>query len=185
MKVYISKYRDHWISPYTILEKFVYRREIDYDDPVVEKWATRLTPISNFVKKFLDLVHPHIQYVKIDPQDTWDMDHTLAHIILPLLMQLQKTKHGAPFVDDEDVPDNLKNKTLPDDEQDTPSNNHFERWNHVLNEMIFAFQYKVNDSWEDTFDVEGVYDVEGIRLIHNRMDNGFRLFGKYYQNLWD
>jgi hypothetical protein len=24
-----------------------------------------------------------------------------------------------------------------------------------------------------------------MEIVHNRMKNGFRLFGKYYQGLWD
>ena len=42
--------------------------------------------------------------IKIDPWDTWSMDLTLALIIHPMLKQLHKTSHGAPYVDDEDVP---------------------------------------------------------------------------------
>src|SRR5210317_2030409 len=46
--------------------------------------------------------------VRIDPWDTWSMDHTLAPIILPMLVQLKAEKHGAPFVDNEDVPKELR-----------------------------------------------------------------------------
>ena len=42
--------------------------------------------------------------VQIDKWDTWNMDATLAHIIVPMLKQLKATKHGAPYVADEDVP---------------------------------------------------------------------------------
>ena len=28
-------------------------------------------------------------------------------------------------------------------------------------------------------------DTDGIKEYNNRIDNGFRLFGKYYRNLWD
>jgi len=28
-------------------------------------------------------------------------------------------------------------------------------------------------------------DYDGMEIVHNRMKNGFRLFGKYYQGLWD
>ena len=30
-----------------------------------------------------------------------------------------------------------------------------------------------------------VCDYEGIMKVHERIDNGLRLFGKYYRNLWD
>ena len=42
--------------------------------------------------------------VHIDPYDTWNMDSTLSHIILPMLIQVRETKHGSPVIDDEDVP---------------------------------------------------------------------------------
>jgi hypothetical protein len=28
-------------------------------------------------------------------------------------------------------------------------------------------------------------DYEGMKKVHDRMNNGFRLFGKYYRSLWD
>ena len=28
-------------------------------------------------------------------------------------------------------------------------------------------------------------DYDGMNLVHERIRNGFRLFGKYYQGLWD
>jgi hypothetical protein len=30
-----------------------------------------------------------------------------------------------------------------------------------------------------------VYDAEGAQKIQHRITNGFRLFGKYYEGLWD
>jgi hypothetical protein len=184
-----------------------------------DRWADRLEPVSKGIMWVLDRVHPKIEYVKIDRYDTWSMDHTLAPIILPMLKQLQKTKHGAPFVDDEDVPEELKLTSAPpkENEWDT-DDNHFKRWDWVMDEMIFAFECKVDDSWEDAFssgehdilwvpvDADGnqvpkgehkhfqmkdgpnnTYkcDYEGMKVVEQRIQNGFRLFGKYYQNLWD
>ena len=34
--------------------------------------------------------------VEIERFDTYSLDHTLAHIILPALLQLKATKHGIP-----------------------------------------------------------------------------------------
>ena len=219
MKLYISKYRDHWLSPYTILEKFFFWREIDYDEPVIEKWSNRLEPICQALQKFLDFVHPEIRYVKLDRWDTWSMDHTLAHIVSPMLKQLKDTKHGAPFVDDGDVPDELKSTSAPpkENEYDTDAN-HFKRWDWVLDEMIFAFDSKLTD-WQQKYssghidtvwvpvDAEGkelpnkenskyfkmkdgpshTYkcDYDAMEVEQKRITNGFRLFGKYYEALWD
>jgi len=33
--------------------------------------------------------------------------------------------------------------------------------------------------------VEPVYDMEKMKAYHTRKKNAFRLFGKYYENLWD
>jgi hypothetical protein len=219
LKVYISKYRDHWLSPYTILEKVFFWREIDYDEPIIEKWADRLEPFSKLLQKFLDFIHPEIRYVKLDNWDTWSMDHTLAHIVLPMLKQLQETKHGAPFVDDEDVPDELKSTSAPPKENEYDvDENHFKRWDWVLDEMIFAFDAKLTD-WQEKYssghidtlwvpvDAEGkelpnkenpkyfkmkdgpshTYkcDYDAMEVEQKRITNGFRLFGKYYEALWD
>jgi len=215
MKVYLSGYRNHWLSPYTILEKVFFWREIDYDEPIIERLSSILTPLCEAWKKFLDFVHPKIEYVKIDRYDTWSMDHTLAHIILPMLKQLKKDKHGSPSVDDEDVPEELRSTAAPakENEWDTDEN-WFKRWDWVMDEMIFAFECKLDDSWEDalregTIDWKTVpsawdengkptlysmedgpnhtykCDYDGMKVVQERIQNGFRLFGKYYQGLWD
>jgi hypothetical protein len=106
----------------------------------VEKWSDRLVPLSKAIQWVLDRVHPSIKYVKIDRYDTWSMDHTLSPIILPMLKQLKEAKHGAPFVDDEDVPEHLRSTAAPakENEWDTDAN-HFARWDWAMSEMIFAF----------------------------------------------
>jgi hypothetical protein len=152
MKVYISNYRDHWLSPYTILEKVFFWREIDYDEPIIVKLSDILLPFSTALQKFLDFVHPRVRHVKIDRWDTWSMDHTLSFIILPMLKQLKESKHGAPGVDDEDVPDQLKSTSAPPKENEYDvDGNHFGRWDYVLDEMIFAFEHLVDDSWQDAY----------------------------------
>ena len=170
--------------------------------------------------------------ITIHKWDTWNMDHTLALIILPMLKQLKGEKHGAPHVDDEDVPEKLR---MPENWKEDRYNvngetdtHFFDRWEYVMNEMIFAFENKVDDSWEDRFfndgeetiekstiEFKGVgpcqlrlfpdedgsmedyelyewvngrsrkFDKEGYTKYHERVSNGFRLFGKYYESLWD
>lgn len=210
MKIYTSNYRDHWLSPFVILEKVLFWRKDIYDrEP--PKWLQTLCECN---KKFLDTIHPRINYVKIDPYDTWSMDHTLAPIILPMLKQLQKSKQGAPWVDDEDVPDYLKSMNAPRVEYaGETDDNFFLRWDWVLNEEIFAFESKNNDEWMEQFksgvsditwvdsdeEYDGekctemkqgpnhtlVYDWDGINAYEARIQNGFRLFGKYYSGHWD
>lgn len=217
MKVFLNNYRNHWLSPYTILEKVFFWREIDYDEPLIDKWSDRLNPICEALRKVLDVVHPKIDYVKIDYWDTWSMDNTLAPIILPMLRQLRDTKHGSPFVDLEDVPEHLRttgtqehdeqfvfdfykeDKSYDDDYPDIHA-----RWEWVLNEMIWAFEQKSDDDAESQFfdhsecgdekffwNKDGKYesklkvDWDGFKAWQVRKENGFRLFGKYLEALWD
>ena len=74
--------------------------------------------------------------------------------------------------------------------------------------MIFAFECKLDDSWDDQFhtgehdiqwkQLEGgmsqmidgpnntyELDKDGYDKAVARIKNGFRLFGKYYEGLWD
>ena len=124
--------------------------------------------------------------IEIEPFDTWSMDHTLAHIILPMLKQLKETKHGAPNVDMTDVPQHLR---VNDPESKAfwttgeTDEKWFERWDWVLDEMIYAFDCKANkDDVYMRFDIE---DRDAMDKEQERISNGFRLFGKYYENLWD
>jgi hypothetical protein len=213
MKVWISKYRSHWISPYTILkavcfwekdEDRIYNLKEEADNPYV-KWVNFLDPVCQGIHKFLDFVHPRWTYVRLDPWDTWSFDHTLADIILPGLRQLQATKQGAPFTEDADVPEYLRSYMAQpkENEWDTDSL-HFMRWDWILAEMIWAFEQKTDDEADSKFfdhsecgdekfpwnkDGQYVskvkYDEEGHRKWQDRKTNGFRLFGKYYENLWD
>jgi len=121
--------------------------------------------------------------VHIDPWDTWSMDHTLAPIILPMLVQLKATKHGAPFVDLNDVPKELHGKKLTKKQKENGEvdDKHFERWDWVLDEMIYAFDCKANKD-----DVYMRFDDRDEQVKEQeRISNGFRLFGKYYEGLWD
>ena len=125
--------------------------------------------------------------VRIDKWDTWSMDHTLAPIILPMLKQLKETKHGAPYVYPEDVPAKLrptKNELLDYTRKSETDTKWFDRWDYVLDEMIWAFEQKCRDDWMSDFNYNK-WDTEGANAHQKRMSQGFALFGKYYENLWD
>ena len=166
--------------------------------------------------------------VVIHNYDTWNMDGTLAYIILPMLKQLKATKQGAPNVDSSDVPNYLKPKQLDVvryREDGTTDPNFFKRWDWVMDEMIYAFESLIDDNdWEAKYfsgevhresvglgnaqlrlfpDEDGSMedyewyewkkgkndtseiDMDGLMKERKRIENGFRLFGKYYQSLWD
>ena len=144
---------------------------------------------------------PRIVDIAIDEYDTWSMDHTLAMIIVPMLKQLKATKHGSPLVDDEYVPEHLRSTAAPPKEHEWDvDDNHFKRWDYVLDEMIWAMEQIVDDNDEDPFyDMSNVNeetgimeqidailcDRDGLQKHHERINNGTKLFGIFFQSLWD
>ena len=145
--------------------------------------------------------------VHIDRWDTWSMDHTISHIILPMLVQLKRDKNGAPMVSNADVPKKLrasKKQIKSYSKKGKTDPKHFERWDWILDEMIWAFNQKCRDDWEgdyykyeavDSKDATESESLFGLKLVWEdregqaahqvRMTNGFRLFGVYFENLWD
>ena len=99
------------------------------------------------------------EHVTIEPHDTWNMDQTLAMIIHPMLIQLKATKHGYP-------------STLTE-----------ERWDEMLDEMIWAFEQKCRDNWMDDYGYS--WDSEEAKVHQERMTAAFKLFGEYYESFWD
>lgn len=151
----------------------------------------------------MNRIFPSIHYVKVDNWDTWSMDYTLSPIIAPMLKQLKATKHGAPIVDDEDVPEgmNLRSTEAPPKEEEWDiDNNHFKRYDWVLDEMIWTFETLSDINNESKFyedvnvdesapleeQIQQIeIDREGLDAHNKRIQNGLRLFGKYYRTLWD
>lgn len=144
--------------------------------------------------------------VRIDPWDVWNFDQTLAHIILPGLKKIRESKNGAPNVQNEDVPKDL-HAPVNGEPTDDVDEHWFERWDYILGEMIFAFECISRDDWEDQFHSGNIdihfedvgdgyfemkkgpndtwkFDHEGAEKMRNRIQNGLRLFGKYYTSLW-
>ena len=200
---------------------YIWPKERDYTtfEKYLEKVEDFLQEVYHpFNKLFFDRREQKVK-VRIDPWDTWNMDGTLGHIVLPMLVQLRETKHGAPFVEYEDAPEHLRPTQEEIDNLEVGSTDEFwfDRWDWVMGEMIFAFESLHNDGeeqfysgehdmvtvpvdydgnevakedaqlfrWDkgpnDTFEI----DWEGMKAYNQRIDNGFRLFGKYFRGLWD
>ena len=211
MKVIIGPYKS-WFGPYQLADALIFWQK-DSDDCV---WANRAQKLGDFFAhgfsgenhetwfyklcNWIDKRRSRHIYVRIDKWDTWSMDHTLAHIILPMLKQLNATKHGAPLIDDSDVPVELQSISAePKQDENDVDSNHFKRWDWVLGEMIWAFEQQVKDDDTDEFYTHPTerfsslqemidnikVDRTGLEQHQARKANGFRLFGKYYQALWD
>jgi hypothetical protein len=240
MRVKIGKYKN-WFGPYQLAEKilfFIPKKKDEYGfkhtSDIAHKFGEflaygsieddnrifredRETTWLNKLLVWIDDKKKRKVHVKIDPWDTWSMDHTLALIILPMLKQLRESKHGAPMVDYDDVPEHLhptKEEIEKIETDGTTDSKFFDRWNYVMDEMIFAFEHQVDDTWEDKF-TKGKFDMisvpcewdengkpklfrmeegpnhtyecdyDAMKKVQERIDNGLKLFGKYYRSLWD
>ena len=209
MKVYIGPYKKWW-GPYQIANLIPFVSE-DTSEKIGD-WLAK-----TWVNDVCEWIHSKQERkikVRIDRYDTWSMDHTLALIILPMLKQIKETKHGSPYVDNEDVPAHMRHTLCKgDDDYETNDRWIHYKWDWILNEMIWAFETHLNEEWEDQFrhgepDYEFIHvggeigteselnemkqknpdywvDYDKIKEYNDRIDNGFRLFGKYYRNLWD
>jgi len=125
--------------------------------------------------------------VHLHDYDTWNMDHTLALIALPMLKQLKATKHGVPYMDYEDMPEHLQydrrqydQRAVGDlfnnwDDFDEEFDHQVKVWDWMMDEMIFAMENVIED------DIKYIGDIEH----HDRVATGLKLFGKYYRSLWD
>ena len=219
MKVVIGKYTT-WIGPYQIAEALCFWAKPVKDEldimPRKPDWvhnfgtwlAERKDGSDTWLTKFCNWVESKRKrqvYIRIDKYDSWSADHTLALIAVPLLRQLQKSKHGAPLVDDADVPEGLglrsyETEKIKANEWDV-DDNHFRRWDWVLSEIIWALEQKLGDDCESQFHTQKnpdlkshdfdqmmdnmVFDREGWQAWQDRKTRGYKLFGKYYENLWD
>jgi hypothetical protein len=136
-----------------------WRSDSYYLDEEDYTWYDKV--IMGFFEKLGDFVRPLNRWsnnrerrikIRIDNYDVWNADHTLAMIIHPTLVKLKEVQHGACHVDPEDVLEHLRPSDEPDDTNGYVDNTHFDRWNYVLDEMIWAFeQCAKSDKGDDQF----------------------------------
>lgn len=195
MKVKIGKYITyHTVSNITQKIAEFFGANDDRQHDIGEYVAKKLPAVDNL----LDWIYERRQRtikVRIDSHDTWSLDHTLSHIIYPALVEYNKQKHSYFLVSDEqDVPEYLRlssfrltEKELEQCEKfyDPPKriNNLYQmRYEYVMSRMIWSFEQisKDNDGL-----MGSRHGTNEYRIFGERLDEGFKLFGKYYRNLWD
>lgn len=214
MKVYLGKYLNY-LGPYQIADKiFFWIEKYPDDEAVFDRWDYKLHDrfgdwlAETWLDDFCQWVQDHrkrTEIVKIDNYDVWGMDHTLALIIHPLLLKLKTQKHGYGWIDNKDVPKEIRS-TAPGARKGIANkwdwDNFAEaRYSWVLDEMIWTFaQLADEDDGESKFfdHTESMNEKDfaksmkklkvdrvGLELHHKRIENGLRLFGKYFRTLWD
>lgn len=191
MKVKISGY-PQWVGPYQIAEKLIFWADKYNDDDV---WADRQHRLGlwlaedrhgkdSWLTKACAWIHKHLQNggerrvsVRIDPTDVYSVDHTLAQIIAPTLRMLKAKKNGSPWVDNDDLPPELKmskrdTKIFNDGHWDKKlkfteaekteiDTKYHAGWDWVLDEMIWAFTQHERGNWDDQFH-SGDHDIHWV-----------------------
>jgi hypothetical protein len=209
MYVRIKGYTTFW-GPYQIADLLQY---VGVSEDRCHKLGEKLADtFVNDICQWVESKRKRCVKVRIDNYDVWSMDSTLAYIILPMLKKLKRQMHGSPYTDDLDVPEYLRSSSAAKKENDWDIDDfHHMRWEWVLDEIIWTFeQLHPDNDWELQYhtgtidmkfvpckDKEGysemvsgpndthVFDLEGYTAHEARITNGLRLFGKYYQGLWD
>ena len=148
--------------------------------------------------------------VKIHNYDVWNMGETLASVILPMLKLLKEQKTGYPWSDHEDGPWYYRFQDYKGEHNWTEKGSYGHgRWDWIMDEMIWTFEQILDEDHENRYWLEhgeidwdaGEYDDKGLKELkwfkksvvdwdglkkhEAAIENGLRLFGKYYQNLWD
>ena len=113
--------------------------------------------------------------IHIDNFDCWSLDYTLARIIHPALIRLKETKHGYPELwEDGMVTHHNWDRQLHFDfiDEDIETNYLIDKWNGILDKMIYSFGKIMEDAY---------FDNEEWEMIQEGLD----LFAKHYTSLWD
>jgi hypothetical protein len=213
MKVYLGKYTS-WIGPYQIAELLLFWLDKDKEEDAerIHEFGNRLAEDKDgndtWLTRFCQWVQSkkkRVEFVHIDNYDVWGMDHTLALIILPMLRKLQTQKHGYGWIDNKDVPKELRSSARG---ARTGIKNSYDwdnyaeaRYSWMMAELIWTFEQLADDcDNEDQFfdhtesskekDLNKSIrklkvDRVGLKAHQDRIENGLRLFGKYFRTLWD
>jgi len=153
MKAKIGKY-PHWFTTQRVEDAYL---EWRHKKPAWDVDDREHTPLDRFVLKLLAGWQTVLYYtvnqiqgrrkqkvrVHVDNWDVWNAYHSLSYVILPVLERLREEKQGDPFVDSEDVPKHLrptKKETKELEETGRVDDKHSDRWNYVLDAMIWSFQ---------------------------------------------
>ena len=92
--------------------------------------------------------------VQIDPYDTWGLDHTLALIIYPALLQLKATKQGVPSEFAEVGGEHHGTQDSFDfyqESYDDAWKAGLEKWDETLDKMIWSFEQLLKGDYDEQY----------------------------------
>lgn len=153
--------------------------------------------------------------VQIDRWDTWSLDHSLALIIYPALLQLKGNMPGVPMAFTDvggDSSDDQKSFDFYAETYHEMVDLSSKKWEEIIDKMIWSFQQLILEDYTDRYfhitipspgkpdyttvkalsdpnslcnDKSDWVDYVGLKLHDDRIAEGLELFGKYYRSLWE
>jgi hypothetical protein len=131
--------------------------------------------------------------VTIDGYDTWNLDHTLALIIYPALVQLRNTKHGIPnqFGDvGGEKHHSQQSFDFYEESTDEAFNEGVKRWEETLDKMIWSFEQLLKGDYDEQYHHgHAEYDwVKSDKTFPNpltgKVEETFQMVDKNPENHW-
>ena len=131
--------------------------------------------------------------VEIEHFDTWSLDHTLALIILPALIQLKEAKHGVPSEFAETGGEDYQDQRSFDfykEDNDWAFEQRCKQWDEVLDKMIWSFEQLVKDDYSDQYH-HGKIDMDWVKTdktypnpITGKMEATYQMVDKNPDEHW-
>lgn len=132
--------------------------------------------------------------IEIQNFDTWNLDHTLAKIIYPALVQLKMTKHGVPSeIVDSVGGENWREQSCFDFYSETHNdafNKACERWDEILDKMIWSFQQIAEDDYDSKYH-HGKSEYDWVKTdkqypnpVTGKMEDTFKMVDKNPNEHW-
>lgn len=131
--------------------------------------------------------------INIENFDTWNLDHTLALIILPALIQLKATKHGVPHDfavvggEDYEAQDSFDFYKETVNESFDEKN---KEWDEVLDKMIWSFQQLALEDYDEKYH-HGKAEYDFVKSnkqfanpITGKMEDTFQMVDKNPKEHW-
>ncbi len=115
-------------------------------------------------------------YTKFKDKETWDLGYTVAAFTLPRLKRYKKLNNGVPGAVLFQI----------NEEENIHFNNAKEKWDTILDCIIWSFEQIVNPTEEP--ELEKGEDWKDYRIRYDayskKVQDGINLFAKHFQDLW-
>jgi hypothetical protein len=139
-------------------------------------------------------IGPQRSNITIDKFDTWSLDHTLAKIILPCLIQLKHTKHGIPsnLTPNQHVDAGSRQQSFDFYSEDDALvyESDEKLWDEMLDKMIWSFQQLVEDNYDNKYH-HGKSDYDFVKTdqkfhnpITNKLEETYKMVDKNSSSHW-